>query len=134
MEIQRLYKRFYLEHTDNDEYSNYVNEACDYWFESGYWDKDNCIVNKYIDYDNEGYTFGRVNGSIYHLSRFTVKERGTGMGSKIFEDIKQNFNNITLWSNPEAVQFYKRHGVIFNEREVVVADGEKYIFGQWSKR
>ena len=40
------------------------------------------------------------------------------------------YKKITLWSNPEAVKFYERLGVIFTD-ETTEVDGSIYTYGYY---
>ena len=122
-----------IDSEDKREYSYYVDDAVDYWDENGYWGSPISRVTKYTDGNNEGVTFGRMEGTKYHLSRFAVMLKGQGLGSKIVEDLQQQYNHITLWSNTSAIPLYTKFGFKFTDR-VELVDGEEYRYGEWEKQ
>ena len=108
----------------------YVTDSYNYWVESGYHQLKNCKILYAEDKGNAGWAFVREEGSNVHLSRFTVEFKGDGLGGKIFNSLKKNYKKVTLWSNPEAVEFYKRLGVKFTD-ETNLVEGSIYTYGYY---
>ena len=92
--------------------------------------KENCKIFYAEDKGNAGWAFVREEGGNVHLSRFTVEFKGDGLGGKIFNTLKKNYKKVTLWSNPEAVEFYKRLGVKFTD-ETNLVEGSIYTYGYY---
>ena len=110
---------------------HYLTEAYRYWVEKKYVDQPNCkIFMSRID-GNAGWAFIREEKGTCHLSRFTVEKKGGGMGGKIIQGLKSKYDVITLWSNPEALNFYKRHGFNFTGMKNKV-EGKVYTYGVWN--
>jgi len=108
----------------------YVTDSYNYWVESGYHQLENCKIFYAEDKGNAGWAFVREEGGNVHLSRFTVEFKGDGLGGKIFNTLKKNYKKVTLWSNPEAVEFYKRLGVKFTD-ETNLVEGSIYTYGYY---
>lgn len=109
----------------------YLTEAYKYWVKEGYTDSDKCKIFISENDGNKGWAFIRENeGNSCHLSRFTVEFKGDGLGTNIFNALKKKYNEITLWSNPEAKGFYTRHGVKFSSLDNKV-DGKTYTYGSY---
>ena len=123
--------------TDNTEYNEYVHDANVYWSDSLYWYKSRCEVRRFFDTKDEGYVFGRLTDDVYdlnptfHISRFSVKNKNTGFGSKVVKYLQSEYTHITLWSNKPALSFYKKNGFKFNGLTNVLKD-ETYTFGEWN--
>ncbi len=108
----------------------YLTDAYNYWVESGYSKSDNSKIYLSEAKGNAGWAFVREEGENVHLSRFTVEFKGDGLGGKMFNSLKKKYKKVTLWSNPEAVKFYERLGVIFTE-ETTEVDGSIYTYGYY---
>ena len=119
--------------TFNTEYITYLKDAIRYWVKEGYEERDDCKILQ-TEYSMDfgiGTAFIRQNsdGSV-HLSRFTTSHKGKGLGSRVFSSLKLKYGKVTLWSNPEAMEFYKRNGVTFTE-ETTDVDGSTYTYGYY---
>lgn len=112
---------------DTDEY---LTDAFKYWVEKGYVKSKNAKIYLSEAKGNAGWAFVREEGENVHLSRFTVEFKGDGLGGKMFNSLKKKYKKVTLWSNPEAVKFYERLGVIFTE-ETTEVDGSIYTYGYY---
>ena len=108
----------------------YLTDAYNYWVESGYSKLDNSKIYLSEAKGNAGWAFVREEGENVHLSRFTVEFKGDGLGGKMFNSLKKKYKKVTLWSNPEAVKFYERLGVIFTD-ETTEVDGSIYTYGYY---
>lgn len=110
---------------------HYLTEAYRYWVEKGYVDEPHCkIYTSKVD-GNAGWAFIREQKGTCHLSRFTVEKKGSGMGAKVIQGLKSKYDVITLWSNPEALDFYKRLGFNFTGMKNKV-EGKIYTYGVWN--
>jgi hypothetical protein len=109
----------------------YLTEAYRYWVEKKYVDDPGCKIYMSKQDDNAGWAFIREKDSTCHLSRFTVEKKGGGLGSKIIQGLKSKYDIITLWSNPEALEFYKRLGFKFSGMKNKV-EGKIYTYGVWN--
>ena len=114
----------------SEETDKYLTEAYSYWLENGYHKMDNCKILLSEEGGNAGWAFIREDKDTVHLSRFTVEFKGDGLGGKIFNSLKNKYKQITLWSNPEAIEFYKRHGVKFT-KDTNLVDNKTYTFGYY---
>lgn len=112
---------------DTDEY---LTDAFKYWVEKGYVKSKNAKIYLSEAKGNAGWAFVREEGENVHLSRFTVEFKGDGLGGKMFNSLKKKYKKVTLWSNPEAVKFYERLGVVFTE-ETTEVDGSIYTYGYY---
>lgn len=112
---------------DTDEY---LTDAFKYWVEKGYVKSKNAKIYLSEAKGNAGWAFVREEGENVHLSRFTVEFKGDGLGGKMFNSLKKKYKKVTLWSNPEAVKFYERLGVMFTE-ETTEVDGSIYTYGYY---
>ena len=118
----------------DSETDRYLTDAYKYWVKEGYNDNtSNKIFISELD-GNKGWAFIREaeEGTSCHLSRFTVEFKGDGLGTDMFVALQKKYNEITLWSNPEAKGFYTRHGVKFSAMNNKV-DGKTYTYGRWNK-
>jgi len=116
-----------------DDYMKYLRDAVKYWIKEDYADLDNCKIlqTEYSPESGIGTAFireGEDNSA--HLSRFTVSRKGKGLGSRILSTLNKKYKKVTLWSNPEAIQFYKKNGFTFTN-ETVDVDGSTYTFGYY---
>lgn len=114
----------------DDETDKYLTDAYNYWVKNGYQAKDDCRIWIAEKDGNAGWAFVRESDEGCHLSRFTVEFKGDGLGGKIFNSLKRIYKKITLWSNPEAMEFYKQKGVTFTE-ETTEVEGKIYTFGYY---
>lgn len=112
---------------DTDEY---LTDAFKYWVEKGYVKSKNAKIYLSEANGNAGWAFVREEGENVHLSRFTVEFKGDGLGGKMFNSLKKKYKKVTLWSNPEAVKFYERLGVMFTD-ETTEVDGSIYTYGYY---
>lgn len=112
---------------DTDEY---LTDAYKYWVEEGYIKSKNAKIYLSEAKGNAGWAFVREEGENVHLSRFTVEFKGDGLGGKMFNSLKKKYKKVTLWSNPEAVKFYERLGVVFTDKTTKV-DGSIYTYGYY---
>lgn len=110
----------------------YLTEAYQYWVKEGYNDDDKCKIFISESEGNKGWAFIRETDKGCHLSRFTVEFKGDGLGTDIFKALQKRYNEVTLWSNPEAKEFYTRHGVKFSGMKNKV-EGKTYTYGTWTK-
>ena len=108
----------------------YLTDAYAYWIENNYHNNKGCKIFISEDKGNAGWAFIREEEDNAHLSRFTVEFKGDGLGAKMFNALKKKYKKVTLWSNPEALQFYKRLGVKFTEQQNIV-EGKIYTFGYY---
>ena len=108
----------------------YLTDAYNYWVENSYNRSDCAKIYLSNSGGNAGWAFIREEGDNVHLSRFTVEFKGDGLGAKMFNSLKKKYKKITLWSNPEAVKFYERLGVIFTD-ETTEVDGSIYTYGYY---
>lgn len=108
----------------------YLTEAYKYWVSKGYADNDSCKIFISENQGNTGWAFIREDKGGCHLSRFTVEFKGDGLGTDIFKALQKRYNKITLWSNPEAKEFYTRHGVKFSGMKNKV-EGKTYTYGTY---
>ncbi len=108
----------------------YLTEAYKYWVSKGYVDNDGCKIFISENQGNTGWAFIREDDGGCHLSRFTVEFKGDGLGTDIFKALQKRYNKITLWSNPEAKEFYTRHGVKFSGMKNKV-EGKTYTYGTY---
>jgi len=113
-----------------DDTDKYLTDAYNYWIESGYSKLDNSKIYFSEAKGNAGWAFVREEGKNVHLSRFTVEFKGDGLGGKMFNSLKKKYKKVTLWSNPEAVKFYERLGVLFTD-ETTEVDGSIYTYGYY---
>lgn len=110
----------------------YLTEAYKYWVKNEYDIDPNCKIYLSEREGNKGWAFVRIKDGICHLSRFTVEYKGDGLGTDIFKALQTNFNGITLWSNPEAKNFYSKQGVKFSGMTNKV-EGKTYTYGIFNK-
>jgi len=113
-----------------DDTDKYLTDAYNYWIESGYSKLDSSKIYFSQAKGNAGWAFVREEGKNVHLSRFTVEFKGDGLGGKMFNSLKKKYKKVTLWSNPEAVKFYERLGVLFTD-ETTEVDGSIYTYGYY---
>lgn len=109
----------------------YLTEAYKYWVEKKYIDDPSCKIYMSKIEGNAGWAFIREKEGTCHLSRFTVEKKNGGLGSKIIQGLKSKYDVITLWSNPEALEFYKRLGFNFSGMKNKV-EGKIYTYGVWN--
>lgn len=119
-------------HSLDNQTDKYLTEAYLYWVKEGYNDDVNCKIFITENEDNKGWAFVREKDGNGHLSRFTVEYKGDGLGKDIFSSLQKRYNQITLWSNPEAKDFYTRHGVKFSGM-INKVEGKSYTYGTWTK-
>ena len=112
---------------DTDEY---LTDAYKYWVEEGYTKSKNAKIYYSESKGNAGWAFVREAEGDVHLSRFTVEFKGDGLGGKMFNSLKKKYKRVTLWSNPEAIKFYERLGVVFSKQTNEV-DGSIYTYGYY---
>jgi len=110
----------------------YLTEAFKYWVKNEYYDNEDCKIFISEKEGNKGWAFIRETGTECHLSRFTVEFKGDGLGTDMFKELQKRYKKITLWSNPEAKDFYTRHGVKFSGINNKV-EGKTYTYGTWIK-
>ena len=108
----------------------YLTDAYKYWVEKKYVDDESSKIYMSKIEGNVGWAFVRDTEHGVHLSRFTVEKKGSGLGGKIIQGLKSRYNSISLWSNPEALEFYKRNGFNFTGMKNKV-DGKIYTYGVW---
>ena len=113
-----------------DDTDKYITDAYNYWVVNGYNKLDSAKIYLSESGGNAGWAFIREDGDNVHLSRFTVEFKGDGLGAKMFNSLKKKYKKVTLWSNPEAVKFYERLGVIFTD-ETTEVDGSIYTYGYY---
>lgn len=109
----------------------YLTDAYKYWVEKKYVDDKSCKIYMSRIEGNAGWAFVRETEHGVHLSRFTVEKKGDGLGSKILQGLKRKYNTVTLWSNPEALSFYKKNGFDFTGMKNKV-EGKVYTYGNWN--
>jgi len=108
----------------------YLTDAYKYWVEKKYVDDESSKIYMSKIESNVGWAFVRETEHGVHLSRFTVEKKGSGLCGKIIQGLKSRYNSISLWSNPEALEFYKRNGFNFTGMKNKV-DGKIYTYGVW---
>ena len=113
-----------------DDTDKYITDAYNYWVVNGYNKLDSAMIYLSESGGNAGWAFVREDGDNVHLSRFTVEFKGDGLGAKMFNSLKKKYKKVTLWSNPEAVKFYERLGVMFTD-ETTEVDGSIYTYGYY---
>ena len=113
-----------------DDTDKYITDAYNYWVVNGYNKLDSAKIYLSESGGNAGWAFVREDGDNVHLSRFTVEFKGDGLGAKMFNSLKKKYKKVTLWSNPEAVKFYERLGVMFTD-ETTEVDGSIYTYGYY---
>jgi len=111
----------------------YLTDSYKYWVKEGYVEDDKCKIFISEREGNRGWAFIREKGKNCHLSRFTVEFKGDGLGTDIFNALKKRYNEVTLWSNPEAKGFYTRHGVDFSNINNKV-EGKTYTYGTFKNK
>lgn len=114
----------------SEDTDKYLTEAYKYWIENNYHSNKKCKIFISEDKGNAGWAFVREEEENVHLSRFTVEFKGDGLGAKMFNALKKKYKKVTLWSNPEALQFYTRLGVKFTDEQNIV-EGKIYTFGYY---
>ena len=119
--------------SSDEETNKYLTDAYQYWVSNGYHvNKSNRIIVG-TKGTNIGWAFVRIDDDgNCHLSRFTVEEKGDGLGSAIFQQLKREYKQITLWSNPEAEFFYAGHGVTFT-KDTTEVNKKIYTFGYYER-
>ena len=110
----------------------YLTSAYKYWVENKYADDINCKIFISEKDGNIGWAFIREEEGGCHLSRFTVESKGDGLGTDMFNELQKRYRKVTLWSNPEAKDFYTRHGVKFGGMKNKV-EGKTYTYGTFTK-
>lgn len=118
----------------SDEMKEYFKKADEYW-ENQQRDEDLTYIKLLsIDGDNTGLVLIRFTvDKKCHISRFYVDKKSTGLGSRMVKRLQKIFTEITLWSNPEAEQFYIRNQFTFDEEKVEVNENVAYKYGTWKK-
>ena len=111
----------------------YLTDAYKYWAEKKYTEDTKCKIYTCTYGDNKGWAFIREVDNICHLSRFTVEKKGDGLGGIIIKALKQKYEGITLWSNEEALNFYKKHGFGFSGVKNKI-EGKIYTYGVWNSK
>jgi len=106
----QLEKNIDIEYTNPDT-KEYLQQAYKYWIEKGYKHLPHCKVYSITEKGNKAWAFVRVRNTNCHLSRFTVDRKGDGLGGKMLKALQGLHNSMTLYSNPEAVNFYLKHGL-----------------------
>lgn len=119
-------------HSHDNVTDKYLTEAYTYWVKSDYLDQKGCKIFISEKEGNTGWAFIRESQNGCHLSRFTVEFKGDGLGTDMFKELQKRYNEITLWSNPEAKDFYTRHGVKFSGMNNKV-EGKTYTYGTYTK-
>lgn len=125
-EISSLYELSSIDVATDD----YLTDAYKYWVKEGYEEDSKCKIFISESEGNKGWAFIRETDNGCHLSRFTVEFKGDGLGTDMFKALQKRYNEITLWSNPEAKEFYTRHGVKFSGMKNKV-EGKSYTYGTY---